>query len=84
MVNLLADGLSQHTKSILPLYKALVNDTSRASLSNFATTSIALLVLAYSLFYIFRYVSFLVLVSTSICCNDITITINIICYSIYL
>jgi hypothetical protein len=32
MVNLLADGLSQHTKS-LPLYKALVNDTSRASLS---------------------------------------------------
>jgi hypothetical protein len=26
MVNLLADG-SQHTNSILPLYKALVNDT---------------------------------------------------------
>jgi hypothetical protein len=48
MVNL-ADGLSQHTKSILPLYKALVNDTSRASLSNFATTSIALLALAYSI-----------------------------------
>jgi hypothetical protein len=32
MVNLLADGLSQHTKSILPLYKALVNDTSRATI----------------------------------------------------
>jgi hypothetical protein len=31
MVNLLADY--HNTKSILPLYKALVNDTSRASLS---------------------------------------------------
>jgi hypothetical protein len=31
MVNLLADGLSQHKNQYL--YKALVNDTSRASLS---------------------------------------------------
>jgi hypothetical protein len=65
MVNLLADGLSQHTKSILPLYSTVKNATSRVYL-NFATTSIALLALAYSIvLYISVSFFFFVLVSTS-------------------
>jgi hypothetical protein len=53
MVNLLADGLSQHTKSILPLYKALVNDTSRVYPILYTTTIILALLFFSSSFILY-------------------------------